>query len=143
MVEDESAIAELIAVNLRHNGFRPIWAMDRWPVRSVKSRMPCRISSCWMDAAWRKGLRYWQALACRWRTQGVLHHHADRAAVTSQTGGRPRCRGADDYIAKAVFHEGTAGAHSRGKSGVTHIRPGRGGVESGELLLIRRRTESP
>ena len=28
VVEDESAIAELIAVNLRHNGFRPIWAMD-------------------------------------------------------------------------------------------------------------------
>jgi two-component system phosphate regulon response regulator PhoB len=24
----KSAIAELIAVNLRHNGFRPIWAMD-------------------------------------------------------------------------------------------------------------------
>ena len=28
VVEDESAIAELIAVNLRHNGFRPTWAMD-------------------------------------------------------------------------------------------------------------------
>jgi len=28
IVEDESSIAELIAVNLRHNGFRPIWAMD-------------------------------------------------------------------------------------------------------------------
>ena len=28
IVEDEPAIAELIAVNLRHNGFQPIWAMD-------------------------------------------------------------------------------------------------------------------
>ena len=28
IVEDEPAIAELIAVNLRHNGFRPVWAMD-------------------------------------------------------------------------------------------------------------------
>ena len=28
VVEDEPAIAELIAVNLRHNGFRPTWAMD-------------------------------------------------------------------------------------------------------------------
>ena len=28
IVEDEASIAELIAVNLRHNGFRPIWAMD-------------------------------------------------------------------------------------------------------------------
>ena len=28
IVEDESAIAELIAVNLRHNGFTPTWAVD-------------------------------------------------------------------------------------------------------------------
>lgn len=28
IVEDEPAIAELIAVNLRHNGFQPFWAMD-------------------------------------------------------------------------------------------------------------------
>ena len=28
IVEDESAIAELIAVNLRHNGLSPIWAED-------------------------------------------------------------------------------------------------------------------
>ena len=28
VVEDESAIAELISVNLRHNGFQPVWAMD-------------------------------------------------------------------------------------------------------------------
>ena len=28
IVEDEAAIAELVAVNLRHNGFTPIWAED-------------------------------------------------------------------------------------------------------------------
>ena len=28
IVEDESSIAELIAVNLRHNGFEPIWSED-------------------------------------------------------------------------------------------------------------------
>ena len=28
IVEDEPAIAELIAVNLRHNGFQPVWAED-------------------------------------------------------------------------------------------------------------------
>ena len=28
IVEDESPIAELVAVNLRHNGFQPIWAED-------------------------------------------------------------------------------------------------------------------
>ena len=28
IVEDEPAIAELIAVNLRHNGFQPIWSED-------------------------------------------------------------------------------------------------------------------
>ena len=28
IVEDEPAIAELLSVNLRHNGFTPIWAED-------------------------------------------------------------------------------------------------------------------
>ena len=28
IVEDESSIAELIAVNLRHNGMAPVWAED-------------------------------------------------------------------------------------------------------------------
>ena len=28
IVEDEPAIAELMSVNLRHNGFQPVWAMD-------------------------------------------------------------------------------------------------------------------
>ncbi len=28
IVEDEPAIAELIAINLRHNGFTPLWAED-------------------------------------------------------------------------------------------------------------------
>jgi two-component system phosphate regulon response regulator PhoB len=28
VVEDEPAIAELIAVNLRHNGFAPTWVFD-------------------------------------------------------------------------------------------------------------------
>ena len=28
IVEDEPSIAELIAVNLRHNGFQPVWAED-------------------------------------------------------------------------------------------------------------------
>ena len=28
IVEDEPAIAELLAVNLRHSGFQPVWAMD-------------------------------------------------------------------------------------------------------------------
>ena len=28
IVEDEAPIAELISVNLRHNGFQPVWAMD-------------------------------------------------------------------------------------------------------------------
>lgn len=40
IVEDEPAIAELIAVNLRHNGFTPVWAEDR-SVRSVSSMPRC------------------------------------------------------------------------------------------------------
>ena len=28
IVEDEAAIAELISINLKHNGFAPVWASD-------------------------------------------------------------------------------------------------------------------
>src|SRR5690606_12238212 len=41
VVEDESAIAELIAVNLRHNGFEPIWAEDGAAAqREIDAQLP-------------------------------------------------------------------------------------------------------
>ena len=49
IVEDESAIAELIAVNLRHNGFRPTWAVDGASAqRDIDSSLPDLILLDWM-----------------------------------------------------------------------------------------------
>jgi two-component system phosphate regulon response regulator PhoB len=45
IVEDEPAIAELIAVNLRHNGFQPIWAMDGETAQKSLT-MFCPMSFC-------------------------------------------------------------------------------------------------
>ena len=49
IVEDEAAIAELIAVNLRHNGFAPIWAADGESAqREVDAVLPDVILLDWM-----------------------------------------------------------------------------------------------
>ncbi len=99
IVEDEAAIAELIAVNLRHNGFRPIWAMDSATAqRDLDAGLPDLILLDWMLPG-ESGL----VLAKRWRgdarTQGVpiimltaRGDEADRVAGLDA--------GADDYIAK-------------------------------------------
>ena len=99
VVEDESAIAELIAVNLRHNGFRPIWAMDSATAqRDLDAGLPDLILLAWMLPG-ESGL----TLAKRWRadprTQAVpiimltaRGDEADRVAGLDA--------GADDYIAK-------------------------------------------
>lgn len=99
VVEDESAIAELIAVNLRHNGFRPIWAMDSATAqREVADSTPDLILLDWMLPG-ESGL----TLAKQWRsdprTQSVpiimltaRGDEADRVAGLDA--------GADDYIAK-------------------------------------------
>ena len=99
VVEDEAAIAELIAVNLRHNGFRPIWAMDSVTAqRDLDAGLPDLILLDWMLPG-ESGL----TLAKRWRadpkTQSVplimltaRGDEADRVAGLDA--------GADDYIAK-------------------------------------------
>lgn len=99
VVEDESAIAELIAVNLRHNGFRPTWAMDSASAqREIDAVVPDLILLDWMLPG-ESGL----VLAKRWRadprTQSVplimltaRGDEADRVAGLDA--------GADDYIAK-------------------------------------------
>ena len=49
IVEDESAIAELIAVNLRHNGLSPIWAEDgERAQREIDTVLPDVILLDWM-----------------------------------------------------------------------------------------------
>lgn len=99
IVEDESAIAELIAVNLRHNGFTPTWAVDSASAqRELDAVLPDVILLDWMLPG-ESGL----ALARRWRadkrTKAVpiimltaRGDEADRVAGLDA--------GADDYIAK-------------------------------------------
>ena len=99
VVEDEPAIAELIAVNLRHNGFRPTWAMDSASAqREMEASLPDLILLDWMLPG-ESGL----SLAKRWRanerTKGVplimltaRGDEADRVAGLDA--------GADDYISK-------------------------------------------
>jgi len=99
LVEDEPSIAELIAVNLRHNGFRPIWAMDSISAqRELDAALPDLILLDWMLPG-ESGL----TLAKRWRsherTKGIplimltaRGDEADRVAGLDA--------GADDYIAK-------------------------------------------
>ncbi len=99
IVEDEPAIAELIAVNLRHNGFHPTWAMDSASAqRELDAVLPDVILLDWMLPG-ESGL----TLARRWRanprTKAIpiimltaRGDEADRVAGLDA--------GADDYIAK-------------------------------------------
>ena len=49
VVEDEPAIAELIAVNLRHNGFRTTWAIDSASAQvEIDASVPDLILLDWM-----------------------------------------------------------------------------------------------
>ena len=64
IVEDEPAIAELIAVNLRHNGFAPIWAEDGVSAqRELDAALPDVILLDWMLPGGSSGLN----LARKWR----------------------------------------------------------------------------
>ncbi len=63
IVEDESSIAELIAVNLRHNGFEPIWSEDGAAAqREIDAFLPDLILLDWMLPG-QSGLQ----LARQWR----------------------------------------------------------------------------
>ena len=99
IVEDESAIAELIAVNLRHNGFRPTWAVDGASAqRDIDSSLPDLILLDWMLPG-ESGL----GLTRRWRsnpkTQTVpIIMLTARGDEVDRVAGLDA--GADDYIAK-------------------------------------------
>ena len=99
IVEDEASIAELIAVNLRHNGFQPIWAIDAETAqRELDEVLPDVILLDWMLPG-ESGL----TLAKRWRSSSrskaipilmltARGDEADRVAGLDA--------GADDYIVK-------------------------------------------
>ena len=99
IVEDESAIAELISVNLRHNGFQPVWAMDAESAqRELDEVLPDVILLDWMLPG-ESGLtlaRRWRA-ATRTKAVPILMltargDEADRVAGLDA--------GVDDYIVK-------------------------------------------
>ncbi len=99
IVEDEPAIAELIAVNLRHNGFMPIWSEDGESAqRELDAVLPDVILLDWMLPG-QSGLtlaRKWRADA-RSKTVPILMLTA-RGDEPDKVAGLDA--GADDYIVK-------------------------------------------
>lgn len=99
IVEDEPAIAEMMAVNLRHNGFQPIWAMDGLTAqKELDDVLPDAILLDWMLPG-ESGL----SLARRWRghprtRQIPLLMITARGDEPDRVAGLDA--GADDYIVK-------------------------------------------
>ncbi|MBX3631432.1 MAG: phosphate regulon transcriptional regulator PhoB [Simplicispira sp.] len=99
VVEDEPAIAELIAVNLRHNGFAPVWAEDGPSAqRELDAVLPDVILLDWMLPG-QSGLQ----LARRWRADARTR--AIPILMLTARGDEPDKvagldAGADDYITK-------------------------------------------
>jgi len=99
VVEDEPAIAELIAVNLRHNGYRPTWAMDGASAqRELDAVLPDVILLDWMLPG-ESGL----TLARRWRADARTRF-VPIIMLTARGDEPDRVAGldagADDYMAK-------------------------------------------
>jgi two-component system phosphate regulon response regulator PhoB len=99
VVEDEPAIPELIAVNLRHTGFRPTWAMDSASAqREIDAAVPDLILLDWMLPG-ESGL----SLAKKWRAEPRTK---DVPVIMLTARGDEMDRvagldaGADDYMAK-------------------------------------------
>ncbi len=99
IVEDEPSIAELISVNLRHNGFAPVWAEDGAAAqRELDAVLPDAILLDWMLPG-QSGL----ALARKWR--GQERTRAIPILMLTARGDEPDKvagldAGADDYITK-------------------------------------------
>lgn len=99
VVEDESSIAELITVNLRHSGFRPTWAMDSATAeREIKVAVPDLVLLDWMLPG-ESGLSFAKRLRTDPRTQAVpIIMLTARGDESDRVAGLDA--GADDYIAK-------------------------------------------
>ncbi len=99
IVEDEASIAELVALNLRHNGFEPLWAEDGAAARhAVHESLPDLILLDWMLPG-QSGLelaRLWRRDA-RTRAIPILMLTA-RGDEPDKVAGLDA--GADDYITK-------------------------------------------
>ena len=105
IVEDEPAIAELISVNLRHSGFRPVWAMDGATAQvELDAMVPDVILLDWMLPG-DSGL----TLAKRWRN----HPRTKEVPIIMLTarGDEPDRvagldAGADDYVSQPAGNAG-------------------------------------
>ena len=99
IVEDETAIAELIAVNMRHNGFQHVWAEDGVSAqRELDAVLPDVILLDWMLPG-ASGL----SLARKWRADSRTK--AVPILMLTARGDEPDKvagldAGADDYITK-------------------------------------------
>jgi len=99
IVEDEPSIAELVSVNLRHNGFQPVWAEDGVAAqRELDAVLPDVILLDWMLPG-QSGL----ALARKWR--GDARTKTIPILMLTARGDEPDKiagldAGADDYITK-------------------------------------------
>ena len=99
IVEDEPSIAELIAVNLRHNGYQPVWAEDGASAqREMDAALPDAILLDWMLPG-ESGI----TLAKKWR--GDARTRAIPILMLTARGDEPDKvagldAGADDYITK-------------------------------------------
>lgn len=99
VVEDESAIAELIAVNLRHNGFQPVCVANAEAAqREIDKALPDAILLDWMLPG-QSGL----LLSRKWRADA--HTREVPILMVTARGDEPDRvtgldAGADDYITK-------------------------------------------
>ena len=99
IVEDEPAIAELISINLRHNGFQPIWAEEGVAAqRELDAVLPDVILLDWMlpGQSGTTLARKWRADA-RTKSIPILMLTARGDEADKVTG---LDAGADDYITK-------------------------------------------
>ena len=99
VVEDEAPIAELIAVNLRHNGYHITWATDgQVAQRELDAQLPDLILLDWMLPG-DSGI----TLAKRWRADARTKA-VPIILLTARSGEDDRVAGldagADDYISK-------------------------------------------
>ena len=99
IVEDEPAIAELLSVNLRHNGFTPIWAEDGAAAqREIEAQLPDLILLDWMLPGM-SGVEFAKRLRSEERTRSIpLIMLTARGEETDKVLGLES--GADDYITK-------------------------------------------
>ena len=99
IVEDEPSIAELIAVNLRHNGFDPVWAEDgEGAQRELDAVLPDAVLLDWMLPG-QSGLALARKWRADWRTKTIpILMLTARGDEIDKVSGLDA--GADDYITK-------------------------------------------